>query len=250
MGRRLIATVATLAIGFVGALSIAAPASAASAVSTHTVTCDYPEDQVKALATDAGTKAKAEALIPSIAECLELVFTDKCDGTTLVQATNWAFNDNKFTVINLKVDGTTVKLQGGTSHNVGTWNVSPPNNRDDATHDGIQPVLVFDFKVDDTTVHIEKNYGDPHVWKDPGEVCQSPSPSPSASASASPSPVVTTSAATTTSAPVANPQGSNDLPVTGASATLPIIAGSALLVGAVAYWGFVLYRRRKAEIGS
>jgi hypothetical protein len=237
MGRRLIATMAILAIGFVGALSIAAPASATTGVTTATEKCSFPEPQ---------SEIAAKALVPQLANCLEVVFTDKCDGTTLVQATNWVTNDNKWTVLKLKVDGTTQTLRGGSTPDVGVWNVSPPNNRSD----GIQPLLVYDFTEGDISVHIEKKFGDPHVWKDPGEVCQSPSPSPSASASASPSPsaVSTTAASTSTSAPVVNPQGNNDLPVTGASATLPIVAGSALLVGAVAYWGFVLYRRRKAEI--
>lgn len=273
MGRRLIATMATLAIGLVGALSIAAPASAAPTAALIT-TCSFPEPE---------TKAAAEALVPQIADCLEIVYTDKCDGTTLVQATNWVTNDNKWTVVNLKIDGITKTLRGGSTPDVGSWNVSSPNNRDDATHDGIQPYLIYDFTVDGTTVHVEKKYGDPHVWKDPGEVCQSPSPSPSASATPSPSPSASASgplyancdaARAAGAAPLHQgdpgyrsaldgdgdgvaceddetpPAAAPSLPVTGASATLPVSAGLVLLLAAASYWAVMVRRRRKAEARS
>jgi len=240
MGRRLIATVATLAIGFVGALSIAAPASAST-----TVQCNFPKAEVAEFVDEAKSAAQADvseglAFLRS-AKCLDIQVVHKCDHTTVVTMTNWVKDDNDWTVLTVELDGKEYTLEGGSSPNTETVTVGPDV-------EDLQAKLVFRGEHNGTSWEFKVNFGDPITWELP-DACPTATPTPSASATPSPSPsVVTTSAATTTSAPVVNPQGNNDLPVTGASATLPIIAGSALLVGAVAYWGFVLYRRRKAEI--
>lgn len=290
MGRRLIATVAILATGFVGALSIAAPASAATVEDCKTVQAglaNHPDSGLHGTwATD------------TIARTVEVCQLDTAQWTPAqVESVNKLQDKYEvpFSLYSVDVSDTGSFITKGGAH------LSPQNG--DALVAGIHGTLEGYYKTfvvalknwqswngsdvegqtynpgDSTGEWVKMLFGTRAKWSDPyawqwvyttcnqvwkngaggntgditGEVpCPSPSPSPSVTASTSPSPsaVSTTAASPSTSAPAAAPQGSNDLPVTGASATLPIAAGSALLVGAVAYWGFVLYRRRKAEVGS
>lgn len=233
MGRRLISLVAALAIGTMGALAFAAPGNAATSPTFSL--CDAPEQEVL-------SKAAAEAVVKDInpAACLDIQFVDKCDGTTVVTMTNWAFNDNKFTVLTVKLDGKEYTLKGGSDPNTEVVVLGPPGVED------LQAILVFRFDgPGDTTWTIEKPYGDPWTWEEP-KACVSPSPS----ATASPSPSVSVSTfapATTTAPPVAAPQGSDGDPVTGASLTATVATGVTSVVLGLAVLGFMLWRRRKAE---
>ena len=236
MRRRLISLMAALAIGTVGALAFAAPGNAAITPARIFTLCNGPEQEVP-------TKAAAESIVSKIdpAACLDIKFTDKCDGTTVATMTNWAFNDNKFTVLTVKLNGKEYTLKGGSDPNTETVVLGPKV-------EDLQPILVFRFSgPGDTTWEVTKPYGDPWTWELP-DACPTATPTPSASATPSPSPSVsvsTSAPATTTEPPVAAP---NDLPVTGASAMVPILSGGLLLLvgvaGVVALW----LRRRRAEI--
>lgn len=231
MRQRLIAGLAALAIGIVGAVAFASPSNA----STFTG-CTGPEAKV--------TETQAKSIVKDIdpAACLDLQFTDKCDGTTVVTMTNWAFNDNKFTVLTVKLDGKEYTLKGGSDPNTETVTLGPPGVED------LQATLIFRFTAPDgSKITIEKPYGDPWTWEEP-KGCVSPSPSasatPTATATPSPSVSVSTSApATTSEAPA--PAGSNDLPITGSPNALLLIGAVLLfLLGGVAWF---LNRRRNAE---
>lgn len=240
MGRRLIATAASLAVGLVGALILAAPASA----STSTASCNFPDaPEVTSLAKPAAQDAVDEGL-GRFAKCLEINWTDQCDGKTFVSMTNWVKNDNDWTVVTVKLLDKEYVLEGGSSPNTEEALIGPKV-------ENVQAYLIFRGEKDGTKWEFQVPFGEPHTWKDPGAVCPSPSPSPSASASASPSPTVgtTTSAPKTSSSPAAAPAG-NDLPVTGASATLPVAGGLVLLLAAASYWVVMIRRRRKVEAGS
>lgn len=271
--RRALAALAVAGALLVPLIASTGPAQAAApAVAATSVRCSFPEEQVKA-ATEATTKVAAEDKVtdfaPKVASCLEVVFTDKCDGTTVPSATNWATNDNKWTVINLKINGITKTLEGGSSPNSETWPAigSPAN-------ESIQPVLVFDFKLENgTTVHVETPYGDPWTWEEP-KGCVSPSPSASATASPSPSVSTTTTGPLYADCAAADAAGvtplhvgdagyraaldgdadgiaceadDRDLPVTGANIGGPLVGGAAALAAALGLGIFLLIRRRKAE---
>lgn len=234
MRRRLISLMAALAIGTVGALAFAAPGNAATTPARIFTLCNGPEQEVP-------SKAAAESIVSKIdpTACLDIQFTDKCDGTTVVTMTNWAFNDNKFTVLTIKLNGKEYTLKGGSDPNTETVVLGPKV-------EDLQPILVFRFTTPGGTVTIEKNYGDPWTWEEP-KACVSPSPSASATATPSPSPSVSVSnsAPASTEPPVA---GTHDLPVTGASAMVPILSGGLLFLVGVAAVVAVWLRRRRAEI--
>jgi len=173
MRQRLIAAVAAVAIGIVGAVALATPGNA----STFTG-CTGPEASVS------DTQAKAVVKDINPAACLDIQFTDKCDGTTVVTMTNWAFNDNKFTVLTVELDGKEYTLKGGSSPNTETVVLGPKV-------ENLQAKLVFRFTTPDGELVLKKNYGDPWSWEEP-KACVSPSPS----VSAAPSPSVTVSPAT------------------------------------------------------
>lgn len=272
MGRRLISLMAALAIGTMGALALAAPGNA-STTSTFTL-CNAPEQEVPTL--DAA-KAVVKDINP--AACLDIQFTDKCDGTTVVTMTNWAFNDNKFTVLTVKLDGKEYTLKGGSDPNTETVVLGPKV-------EDLQAILVFRFNgPGDTTWTVEKPYGDPWTWEEP-KACVSPSPSPSVSPSVSPSPSPSVSTSTTgplyancdaavaagvaplhrgdagysadldgdgdgvacETPPAAAP---NDLPVTGASLGLPLGLGTGLVaVAVIGSFLFVAIKRRRDEISE
>jgi len=238
MERRLISLMAALAIGTMGALAFAAPSNAATpavkATSVVFSACTGPEQEV--------TKAAAAAIVKDIspASCLDLVAVDKCDGTTVVTMTNWAFNDNKFTVLTVELDGKEYTLKGGSDPNTEVVVLGPKVS-------DVQPKLVFRFTTPDGELTLKKNYGDPITWENP-EACPTASPSPSVTASASPSPSVSTSTVTTapsTTKPAAAPAG-NDLPVTGASMTLSIVTFIGLLVAGVVTAVYMRFRRQRA----
>jgi LPXTG-motif cell wall-anchored protein len=224
MRQRLIAAVAAVAIGIVGAVALATPGNA----STFTG-CTGPEASVS------DTQAKAVVKDINPAACLDIQFTDKCDGTTVVTMTNWAFNDNKFTVLTVELDGKEYTLKGGSSPNTETVVLGPKV-------EDLQAKLVFRFTTPDGELVLKKNYGDPWSWEEP-KACVSPSPS----ASAAPSPSVTVSApaTTATTSPVGPVTSGNDLPVTGSSNTL--IAVGIVLLLLVAAGAEFLRRRRNHE---
>jgi len=228
MRQRLIAGLVAVAIGLVGAVAFASPSNA----STTFTGCQGPEQEV--------SKAAAALIVKDIdpAACLDLTAVNKCDKTTVVTMTNWAFNDNKFTVLTVELNGKEYTLKGGSDPNTEIVVLGPPGIVN------VQPKLVFRFTTPDGEIQIKKNYGPPLTWEEP-KGCVSPSPSPSASANPSPSPSVSTSTSapkTTSAAPA--PAG-NDLPRTG-SANTWLISGAVLLF-LVAGVGFYLRRRRNSE---
>jgi LPXTG-motif cell wall-anchored protein len=235
MGRRLISLMAALAIGTVGAFAFAAPGNAST-----TVQCNFPKAEVAEFADEAKPAAQADvseglAFLRS-AKCLDIQYTDKCDGTTVVTMTNWVKDDNDWTVLTVKLDGKEYTLEGGSSPNTETVTVGPKV-------EDLQAHLVFRGEHNGATWEFTVPFGDPHTWVLP-DACPTASPS----ASASPSPSVSTStsapAATTSTPPVAV---SHDLPVTGASATLPILGGGLLVLVGVAGAAVMYLRRRRTE---
>jgi LPXTG-motif cell wall-anchored protein len=217
---------AALAIGTVGALAFAAPSSA----STNTF-CDVPKaPEINSLAK-ADAQEKVDQFLPQFGKCLEIVWTDTCDGNTLVSMTNWVKNDNDWTVLTVELLGKEYTLEGGSTPNTETVTIGPKVK-------DVQAFLVFTGEHNGTTWRIEVPWGETHTWVDPGAVCPSPSPTSSVTAAPTSAP-----ATTTTAPPVAV---SHDLPVTGASLTLPLATGvTALAVAGIV--GFVLYRRRRAS---
>jgi LPXTG-motif cell wall-anchored protein len=261
MRQRLIAGLMAVAIGLVGAVAFASPSNA----STTFTGCQGP-------ATEVQNKAAAESIVKDIdpAACLDIQFTDKCDGTTVVTMTNWAFNDNKFTVLTVDVDGKEYTLKGGSDPNTEVVTVGPKV-------DGLQVSLVFRFTAPDgSKITIVKPYGDPWTWEEP-KGCVSPSPSATASASPSPSVSVSPSASASPGVVYANcdaavaagvapinegepgystaldadgdgvacEDDAASLPVTG-SANTWLISGAVLLF-LVAGVGLYLRRRRSSE---
>jgi len=242
--------VAALAVAMVGLSTVFIGVGVASAAPSQLATftkCSFPEDEVKALtneplAKEADVQSEVSSFVPELASCLDLKYTDKCDGTTVPSATNWATNDNQFTVVKLKINGITKELEGGSSPNSETWPaVGAPAN------EALQAMLVFDFELEDgTNVHIEKPFGPLHKWTEP-DACPTASPSPSASASPSPSAVPTSAApSTTTAAPAPAPQGDDggDLPVTGSALYGTIGTGAALVVAGIVALVVMARRRR------
>jgi hypothetical protein len=263
MRQRLIAGLAAFAIGIVGAVAFtAAPAQA----STYTG-CTGPEAKV--------SQVQAESIVKDInpAACLDIQFTDKCDGTTVVAMTNWAFNDNKFTVLTVEVNGKEYTLKGGSSPNTETVTLGPPGVED------LQANLVFRFTAPDgSKITIVKPYGDPWTWEEP-KGCVTPSPSPSVTASATPVPSATATASAPLYADCAaaiaagaapinegeagysraldgdgdgvacedNEPVGNDLPVTGSSNTL-IMVGVVLLLLVAAGAEFMRRRRNREPV--
>lgn len=238
MRRRLISLMAALAIGTVGALAFAAPGSAST-----TVQCNFPKAEVAEFVDETKSAAQADvseglAFLRS-AKCLDIQVVHKCDGTTVVTMTNWVKDDNDWTVLTVELDGKEYTLEGGSSPNTETVTVGP--NVED-----LQAKLVFRGEHNGTSWEFKVNFGDPITWELP-DACPTATPTPSASVTPSPSPSVSvsTSAPASTEPPVAAP---NDLPVTGASAMVPILSGGLLLLvgvaGVVALW----LRRRRAEI--
>ena len=231
MGRRLISLMAALAIGTVGALVFASPSTASTSF------CNFPDaPEVTSLSKAAAEDQVAEALTGfRAAKCLEVVWTDKCDGNTTVSMTNWVKDVNDWTVLVVMLQGTEYSLEGGSRPNTETVTIGPKV-------EDVQLELVFRG---DNGWTLTVPYGDPHSWVDPGDIC--PTATPSATASPSPSVTATTSAPATTTSPAA-PVGRSDsggLPVTGAGVTSRIVSGIVLLVAA----GFavVLRRRRNSE---
>jgi len=223
MRQRLVALVAVTFIATVmGAFAFAAPGNASTTVIGP---CVLPTEKV--------AQVQAQDVVDSIQAraCLDITFTDKCDGNTVVKMSNGAFNDNKFTVLTVSLKGTEYKLKGGSDPNVVEVTVGPKIS-------DLQPYLVFRFTAPNgDEIVITKAYGDPWTWKLP-DACPTASPTPSVSPSA---PV--TSAPASTTPPVA--VGSNDLPVTGASLTAWFGSGAALLAAAAGL-GVYLRRRRNS----
>lgn len=224
MRRRLISLMAALAIGTVGAFAFAAPSSAS------TFSCNFPNAPEVTSLSKVAAEDKVEETLPRFGKCLEIVWTDQCDGMTFVSMTNWVKDDNDWTVLTVKLNGKEYALEGGSSPNTEEALIGPKVT-------DVQAYLVFNLK---NGTRIEVPFEKPHTWVDPGAVCPSPSPTPSVSPSAVPT---SAPATTTTAPPVAGPQ---DLPVTGASLTFPLATGvtALILAGAVS---FVLYRRRRAH---
>jgi LPXTG-motif cell wall-anchored protein len=231
MRQRLIAGLVAVAIGLVGAVAFASPSNASTTIGP----CELPTVKV--------SQIQAENVMSDLhtGACLDITFTDKCDGTTVVKMMNGAFNDSILTVFGVKLAGQEYTLKGGSDPNTVTVVLGPKVS-------DVQPVVVVHFTLPNgTKITLEKDYkadNVPWTWKEP-EGCVSPSPSPSASASPSPSPSVSTSTSapkTTSAAPA--PAG-NDLPVTG-SANTWLISGAVLLL-LVAGAGFYLRRRRNGE---
>jgi len=241
MRRRLAAMGVTLFVATVmGAFAFAAPGNA----STY-VQCDPPQAEVTQFVDESKSAAQADvseglAFLRS-AKCLEIQFTDKCDGTTAVTMANWVKDDNDWTVLTVKLLSTEYVLEGGSSPDVVNVNVGPEVK-------DLQAYLVFRGEHNGTSWEFTTPFGDPHTWELP-DACPTASPSPSvtatASASPSPSASVTTSAPATTSGPAVAPVANPDLPVTGASATLALAAGGALLLVAASAGMFVFLRRRR-----
>lgn len=237
MRQRLIAALAAVAIGIVGAVVFASPSNA----STGTKLCDFPSQPevtaIQAATTEGAAEDKIDPVLPRFQGCLEIKYTDKCDGTTDVTMTNWAVIDAVWTRLTVKLLSTEYVIKGGPDRvaNAITVNVTPPDNVE------IQPWLVF--MKPDGDWRIEKKFvskDTPWTWEEP-EAC--PSPSPSASPSPSPSVSVSTSAPKTTTAAPA--PASNDLPVTGISATWMAVGVVLLLL--VAGGAEFLRRRRNRE---
>jgi LPXTG-motif cell wall-anchored protein len=230
MRQRLITALVSVAVGVLGTVALAAAPAQASTFTG----CTGPSVQV---ADEPAARQSIADINP--AKCLDIQFVDKCDGTTVLTMTNWVFNDNKFTVLTVDVDGKEYTLKGGSDPNTEVVTVGPQV-------DGLQVHLVFRFKTEDGTVTVVKDYGDPWTWEEP-KACPTVTPSPSvtATASASPSPVaspsvsVTGSVATSTTPAAAV---SNNLPVTGASTTIFFVGAAALLVVA---GGFMWLNRRR-----
>jgi hypothetical protein len=227
--------VAALAVAMVGLSTVFIGVGAASAATIGP--CDLPEASV--------TLAQAEDFKAEVnpRACLDITFTDKCDGTTVVEMSNGAFSDNKFTVLTVELDGKEYTLKGGSDPNTETVVISPPANED------LQAWLVFRFTdKDGNTFTLRKKFGDPWTWEEP-KACPTATPSPSPSASASPSPsAVPTSAApsTTTAAPAPAQQGDDggDLPVTGSALYGTIGTGVALVVAGIVALVVMARRRR------
>ena len=243
-------TAVALSTVFIG-VGVASAATPQSAAAVTTQKCSFPEAEVKEVISDqpeteALLKEKVAAFTPELASCLDLKYTDKCDGTTVPSATNWATNDNQFTVVHLKINGLTKELEGGSSPNSEMWPaVGAPAN------EALQAWLVFDFELEDgTNIHIEKPFGPLHKWVQP-EACPTASPSPSASASPSPSAVPTTGAPVTTTGPTAVPAGNNgdddDLPLTGQRLFGTIATGAGLIAAGVLALVLIARRRRAAS---
>lgn len=263
MRRRLISLMAALAIGTVGAFAFAAPSSAS------TFSCNFPNAPEVTSLSKAAAEDKVEEALPRFGKCLEIVWTDQCDGMTFVSMTNWVKDDNDWTVLTVKLNGKEYTLKGGSSPNTEEALIGPKVT-------DVQAYLVFNLK---NGTHIEVPFEKPHTWVDPGAVCPSPSPTPSPSVSASASPSAVPSGATgplyancdaavaAGAAPINRGEpgystdldgdndgvacesgdvGSPSLPVTGASLTFPLATGvtALILAGAVS---FVLYRRRRAH---
>lgn len=227
----------TVFIG-VGAASAATP-QAAPIVKTQIGPCDLPEVKV----SDDTAKAFVADINPRA--CLDIVFVDKCDGTTVITMKNGAFSDNIFTVLKVRILGKDYTLKGGSDPNTETATVGPPGVED------LQVSLVFHFTAPDgSDITIVKPFGDPWTWEEP-KGCVSPSPSASASASPSPSvtAVPTSAPATTTSAPgVPAPQSNDDgdLPVTGSALFGTISTGVGLVLAGIVVLVVIARRRRAA----
>lgn len=277
MGRRLIATAASLAVGLVGALILAAPASATSTFKLWDVT--FSEDNCSgktvvtlvndtdklphsdgiglvfnvdgaSTAVDAGTTktvdiawpesedinvhltgayetpevesaVKAKLAFEPVTEwnhqwkrpagCWEIVNTSTCDNHFQIGVKNIGPDEAKFAV---QVDGSTGIDQVVAAGSA--WTAS--------YNKGQSVTLVVDGKARAPITYVKPD-------------CSTPTPSPSPSAPK------------TSSSPAAAPAG-NDLPVTGASATLPVAGGLVLLLAAASYWVVMIRRRRKVEAGS
>ena len=233
MRRRVLAMLAGLGLAVFGLVGLGAGTAQAAGVPAQvTFTgCQGPEAEV--------SKGDAKLAFDHIdpAKCLSINLVDKCDGTTVITMTNWAFNDNKFTVLTVEILGKEYTLKGGSDPNTEVVTVGPPGVED------LQIKLVFRFTTPDGEVTFKKNFGDPWTWELP-EACPTASPTPS------PTPVPTTAAPSTTK-PVVNPQDNTpDLPVTGAALTSTLYTGGGLVLLAGAIIGFLVWRRRHEESKS
>jgi len=245
MGRRLISLVAALAIGTVGALAFAAPSTAATSPASTPAQCEFPDEELKALPTvaKADSEEKVYDILDRVLQCLDYDVVDKCDGTTVITAVNWAVSDNKWTRLTFEILGKDYLVKGGPDHTPVVVTLGPPGVED------VQVYLVFEGEKNGTSWRIEVPLlKDLYDWKLPA-AC--PTATPSATATPSPSPSVSTStsapATTTAPPPAAAPQDDNGLPTTGASLAPTLITGSVAVVLGTAVLGFMLWRRRKAE---
>lgn len=229
MRQRLIAALAAVAIGIVGAVVFASPSNAST-----TVPCNFPDAPEITSVTKGVAQEAVTDNISRFAKCLEIVWTDQCDQMTFVQMTNWVKNDNDWTVVTVKLLDKEYVLEGGSSPNTEEALIGPK-----ATD--VQAYLIFRGEKDGTKWEFQVPFEEPHTWKDPGAVCPSPSATPSPSA-------VPTSAAPATSdttSPAAPVTSGNDLPVTGISATWMAVGVVLLLL--VAGGAEFLRRRRNRE---
>lgn len=236
MRRRVLAALAGLGLAVTGLVVVGASTAQAAGVpaaqtSVTTFGCQGPEKEV----SQAAAKVAFESIDP--AKCLSINIVDKCDGTTVITMTNWAFNDNKFTVLTVEILGKEYTLKGGSDPNTEVVTVGPPGVED------LQIKLVFRFTTPDGEVTFKKNYGDPWTWELP-EACPTASPTPSAVPTST---VPTTSTPTTTGPAVVPNDSTPDLPVTGAALQGTLYTGGGLVLLAGALIGYLVWRRRREE---
>jgi hypothetical protein len=230
------ALLATLVAGL--GLALAASPAQASVPETRTW-CEFPDDQVKALSSVSRTDAQAEiteGLSKNVLDCLEYSVVDKCDGTTVVTAVNWAVSDNKWTRLTFEILGKDYTVIGGPDHKPVVVTLGPPGVQD------VQVYLVFEGVKNGTHWRIEVPLLEElYDWKLP-DACPTASPTPSAPPTSAP--------ATTPVVVVVGGSDAGGLATTGVSYTADITKGIVLVlvglagIAATAIW---LRRLRRAD---
>lgn len=265
MGRRLISTMAALAIGVVGALAFAAPGSASTQHKLWEVTASE-SDCTGNITVTLANNTKSEKF-----DGVGLVFTVNGDAVAVdpgeSEAVTFAYPESQSITVDLTGGYTLPEVESvervapqthwefgwkrpagcfeiaDVSHCNNTFTITVKNTAPTSATIGVQvngseaisqvipgnATLPLTYNKDKSVVLlIEENAQQPITWVKPD--CTTPAP--------------TTAPPTTTEPPLAAP---GSLPVTGASATLPLSSGAAILVLAGALWGFLAWRRRKAD---
>lgn len=245
MRRRVLAMLAglglvTLSLGVIGAGTAQAATPVAQSPVVTSVPCEFPDDQLEALTKVAKVDAQEELsgdLLENVLKCLRYTVVDKCDGTTVVTAVNWAVSDNKRTRLTFMVQGKDYTVIGGPDHTPTIVTLGPPGVVD------VQVYLVFEGTKNGTHWRIEVPLlRTPYSWHLP-DACPTASPTPSPSA-------VPTTAAPSTTKPVVAPNDNPDLPVTGAALSGTLWTGTGLMLVVAGIIVFLAIRRRREATAS
>ncbi len=112
----------TVVAGFTVTLTGGAVANAAAPtqanVSTPRTWCEFPEvvQELPSVAKVDAEKNLSEGGLSKVLKCLEYKVVDKCDGTTVITAVNWAVSDNLKTRLTFEILGKDYTVIGGPDH--------------------------------------------------------------------------------------------------------------------------------------